>query len=68
MFLPGETVYIIVSSRFIKEATVLRVGSGFYTIKFKDGNGGTRLRESRLFRTKKEAEDAIKNSVAARYK
>ena len=42
----------------IREATVIRNGSGFCTIKFNDNEtpAGTRVRESKLFKTKQEAE------------
>ena len=44
----------------IKEATIIKYSGGFYTIRF-DNDGGTRVRESRLFSTKEEAEAAIQN-------
>lgn len=57
---PGDTVYIISSTRWIKEAKVLKYASGFYTLKFTDTGGGIKLRESRLFPTKEATEASIK--------
>lgn len=54
-----DVVYFISSSVFIKKATVIRNASGFCTIRFSDGNcgtSGTRVRESKLYRTEEEAE------------
>ena len=58
----GQTVYIIQSNKWIREATVLKFGSGFYTLKFSDSDGGIRLRESRLFATKEKAEEKIRGT------
>lgn len=55
----GSLVYIIQSKRFIREATVIRYGSGFYTIRFTDSRGGIRLREDRLFPSEEDAKDQI---------
>ena len=43
-----------------KEATVLKYTGGFYTIRFENG-GGVNVRESRIYPTRKEAEQAILN-------
>ena len=59
-FKPGETVYLIGNSHFIEEATVVMTISGFVTIRFTQRGRGTRVRENRLFATRKEAEEAIK--------
>lgn len=58
----GDKVYFVSNSIFVKEATVIHVGGGFVTIKFDTNNGnggasGTRVRESKIYRTKKEADD-----------
>lgn len=58
-FNEGDVVYFISSSVFIKKATVIRNVGGFCTIRFSDGNcgtSGTRVRESKLYRTEEEAE------------
>lgn len=65
-FNSGDIVYFIASSRIVKEAKVIRNAGGFVTIKFKDGNcgpAGTRVRESKLYHTKEEAEEIVKERV-----
>ena len=42
----------------IEEATVFRYAGGMYTICFKNG-GGIRVREDRIYSTRKDAEEAI---------
>lgn len=50
----GDIVFFIANGYHIREATVIRIGSGFCTIKFNDNEtpAGTRVRESKLFKTK----------------
>ena len=65
----GDVVYFISSSVFIKKATVIRNTGGFCTITF-DGNGncgtsGTRVRESKLYRTEEEANAIVKQHKEA---
>ena len=60
----GDTVYFISSSVFVKKATVIRVAAGFVTIKFDTNNGndgpsGIRVRESKVYHTDKEANEAV---------
>ena len=57
-FQVDQTVYLISSVNWIKEAKVLKYSGGFYTIKWTDSDGGTRVRESRLYASKEEAESA----------
>ena len=62
-FNPGEVAYFIASNRIVKEAKVIRNAGGFVTIRFDEGNcgpSGTRVRESKLYRTKEEAEAVVK--------
>ena len=66
-FNEGDIVYFIASSIFVRKAKVVRNDGGFCTIIF-DGNGncgtsGTRVRESKLYRTEEEA-----NSIVKQYK
>ncbi len=66
-FNPGEIAYFIASNRIVKEAKVIRNAGGFVTIKFDEGNcgpSGTRVRESKLYNTKEEAEAVIKQHQA----
>lgn len=54
----GDTVY------FIANGYHIRNGSGFCTIKFNDNEtpAGTRVRESKLFQTKQEAEVVVEKT------
>ena len=61
-FKPGDTVYLIGNARFIEEATVVMTVAGFVTIRFTERSGGTRVRESRLYATKEDAERVIKQN------
>lgn len=69
LFIEGDTVYFIASSIFVKKAKVVRNAGGFCTITF-DGNGncgtsGTRVRESKLYRTEEEANAIVKQHKEA---
>lgn len=67
-FNEGDVVYFISSSVFIKKATVIRNAGGFCTIRFSDGNcgtSGTRVRESKLYRTQEEANAIVKQHKEA---
>lgn len=55
----GSRGYIIESSRFVREVTVIHISGDFYTVKFANKNGGIRVRKSRLYATKEEAEATI---------
>ena len=62
-FNPGDIVYFIASNRIVKKARVIRNAGGFVTIKFDEGNcgpAGTRVRESKLYSTKEDAEAIVK--------
>ena len=59
---PGDKAYITESGLFIREVTVIKIAGGFATLRFADTSGGVKLRESRLFPTKEEAEASIKKS------
>ena len=54
----GETGYIVISNRIIEPVTILSVSGEFCT--FTSRQGGTRLRKSRVFATKKEAQASIR--------
>lgn len=61
-FNEGDVVYFVSSSIFIKKATVIRNSGGFCTIRFSNGNcgtSGTRVRESKLYRTGEEAKKVV---------
>lgn len=61
--------YIVVSNTFVKEVDIIREGSGFSVVRFSKGEGNTkeesaiRLRNSRIFKTKEEAEAHALNHV-----
>jgi len=60
---PGQKVFLTGSRvDLIKEATVLKYTGGFYTIRFESG-GGVKVRESRIYPSREEAEAAILNRV-----
>ena len=66
-FNEGDVVYFISSSVFIKKATVIRNAGGFCTIRFSDGNcgtSGTRVRESKLYRTEEEAKKVVEQTTS----
>ena len=55
----GDTAFIVESNRIIREVKVLKVAGGFATLHFTDSDGGIKLRESRLFPTKEDAEASL---------
>lgn len=56
----GDTVYIVHSKRFIREATVIcEDAGGMYAIRFTDADGGIRVRRNRLFKKRADAEKQI---------
>lgn len=56
----GDKAFIIESSIFVNEIVIVRTAGGFVTIRYPNSNGGFRVRESRLFATKQEAEANIR--------
>ena len=56
MIKPGDKVYIIANNNYIKEYQVLKIAGGFATLKEINGNGGTKLRTSKIFLSKEEAQ------------
>ena len=63
---PGDTAYIVESNRIIREVIVLKVTGGFATLRFMDSDGGIKLRESRLFPTKEDAEASLPKKMTPR--
>ena len=55
----GDTVFLVGNGHFIEPATVVMHVAGFVTIRFTERNGGTRVRESRLFATREDAEQHV---------
>ena len=63
---PGQKVFLTGGNKnLIKEATVLKYTGGFYTIRFENG-GGVKVRESRIYPSREEAEAAIWFSIISR--
>ena len=60
----GDIVFFISNGYHVREATVIRSGGGFCTIKFNDNetSAGTRVRESKLFQSKQEAEIIVEKT------
>ena len=52
----GSHAYIVESSHHIREVTIIHRSGDLYTVKFANNNGGIRVRGSRLYATKEEAE------------
>lgn len=55
-FQPGDTAFIVDNVRFCREVIVKRVTRDLCVIKYVDSGAVIRIRQSRLFPTKREAE------------
>lgn len=55
----GDTAYIIESNRLIREVTIVRLDRDFCTIRFADSGGAIKVRRSRLYGTRKLAEESL---------
>lgn len=51
--------FIVESNRFIREVVIVARSGDFYSVRFTDLDGGIKLRGSRLFHTKEDAESII---------
>ena len=58
-FKAEDTAFIVESNRIIREVEVRSCAGGMYLLRFKDSDGGIKLKEHRLFATKEEAEASI---------
>ena len=58
-FKAGDTVFIIENGNRVSECIVMKYSGGLYMIRFKERNAFIKLRESRLYRTKEEAQMKI---------
>ncbi len=61
-FKTGDTVYFLESKWRVREVKIVKLTAGFATIRFMDGAGGTRVHESKLYRTKEEAAAGARKS------
>ena len=59
-FEAGDTVFIVESNRFIREAQIKSCTGEMYLLKFKDSDGGIKLKEHRLFASKEDAEASMR--------
>lgn len=62
----GDTVFIVESNRFIREAEIRSCSGGMYLVKFKDNGGGIKLKEHRLFASQEAAEASISKAKTVR--
>lgn len=60
----GSHAFIIESSRTIREVVILQRSGDFYTVKFADSGGGIKVRGSRLYPAKEDAEAALPKKEA----
>ncbi len=63
---PGDTAFIVERGLFIRNVEIVKAAGGFATLRFLDGTGGVRLRMSRLYPTKEDAEAHIPNKAQTR--
>ena len=56
----GETVYFPSSNRTAEDSAVVMTIAGFVTIRFTNRSWGNRVREDCLYRSRQEAEAALK--------
>ena len=55
----GDRVFIISNGVRIDELTVIGISGNFYTLRYVETGGGTRLASHRLFPTREEAQKAL---------
>ena len=55
----GDTVYLVCSNRYIKEAILLKITGEFALNKFTGSGGGITIRKNRLHETEEEALKAM---------
>ena len=55
-FNPGDRAWIVESTIFVVEVEIVKYSGGFYLIRYPKQGGGYKVRESRLYKTKEEAE------------
>ena len=65
-YTPEDIAYIVANSIFIKEVMILKLSGGFVTLRFMEGGGAARLRESRLFPSREAAEESVSRRISRR--
>ena len=58
-FKVGDKAFIVENNNRIREVEVRSASGGMYLIKFPETGGGIKLKESRLFATKEEAQKSV---------
>ncbi len=58
-FKSGDRAYIVENSLHVREVQILKAAGGFATLRFAESDSATRLRESKLFATRAEAEASL---------
>jgi len=59
----GDTVYIVESGNCISECTIINYSGGLYTIRLLETGGAIKLKESRLFLSKEEAQKTVRKDI-----
>ena len=59
LFQPNSTAYIISAGNRIEPVTIVKYSGGFYTVQYVNRDGGTKLKEHRLFATEEDAKKEI---------
>ena len=56
---PNSTAYIISAGNRIEPVAIIKYSGGFYTVRYQNREGGTRLKEHRLFVSEEEAKQEM---------
>lgn len=59
----GQIVYIVESGNRVTEGTIINYSGGLYTIRLIETGGAIKLRESRLFLSKEEAQKTVQKDI-----
>lgn len=59
-----DMAFLLVSNRIVREVKIIKISGGLYTIRFVEGGGGIKVRESRLFPTEEEAKASIQKIIS----
>lgn len=59
-YIIGQKVFIVENARFVKEVIITQYLGGFYTIKYPNGKGAFRVRESRIYASELEAKQSLR--------
>lgn len=59
----GDVAFIVESNRYVREVQVRSCAGDSYVVKFAGSDGGIRVKESRLFSTREDAEKSLPGYV-----